>query len=268
MAVSTRLTLRLILLVQVGLALGLVSRDFMRIAPELTLPWDMAPQFETPIAPGDQTRRYAPSPFRFGPLRPSGPGLQIGDMPSRLFFERLEGGEISLSGAIEVGDAVRFQEWMAEEGVGETPMRVLLHSTGGSVSDALEIGRALREAGHHTGVRAKNVCLSACPYILMGGTERAVSDTAKVGVHQHYFGETSYLPAFLAVEDIQRSQAGVLVYVTEMGVDPQVMAAAMATPPQDIYVLVPDELSDWNVATEVTEGAAPFTEIDLSPPPE
>jgi hypothetical protein len=92
-------------------------------------------------------------------------------------------------------------------------------------------------------------CLSACPYILAGGVERTVSRSALVGVHQHYFGENTVLPAFLAVEDIQRGQAAVMAYLDEMGIDPLLSARAMQTPPQDIYILVEDELEGFALAT-------------------
>jgi len=112
------------------------------------------------------------------------------------------------------------------------------------------MGRMLRDGGLDTGVAAAHVCLSACPYILAGGVRRMVSDQAQVGVHQHYHGERTFLPAFLAVEDIQRGQAEVVVHLDEMGVDLRLMALAMATPPHDIYVLLPEESRDLGLATE------------------
>jgi len=124
---------------------------------------------------------------------------------------------------------------------------VELHSTGGSVADALEIGRTLRDAGLDAAVPAGRLCLSACPYILAGGVTRAVGEGAAVGVHQHYHGENSYLPAFLAVEDIQRGQAEVLAHLARMGVDPLVMVPALSTPPAEIYVLVPEELERYRL---------------------
>ena len=76
-----------------------------------------------------------------------------------------------------------------------------------------------------------------------------IADSAQLGVHQHSFGESPILPAFLAVEDIQRGQADVLGHLAEMGIDLRIMGPAMATPADEIYVLSPDELADWNVVT-------------------
>lgn len=254
MAITTRFALRAMLGLQIGLAVGLLSQDFQKVIPQLPMFQPVAPALDQPIAPGDQTRRFAPARLPFLPGRRN-PGIDTSGQPSRLFLEVLEDGRLRMSGSIAEGDAGRFDEWLAEQAAQDVPLpeQVVLHSSGGSVGQALAIGRALRMAGMNSGVASGDFCLSACPYMLMGGVERVVSRDAKVGVHQHYYGETSYLPAFLAVEDIQRSQAGVLLYLDEMGVDPLMMAAAMATPPQDIYVMVAEELTDWAVATEVVE---------------
>ena len=72
-----------------------------------------------------------------------------------------------------------------------------------------------------------------------------IDATASVGVHQHYFGESSLLPAFVAVEDIQRGQGEVMGYLAEMGIDPLVMRHALATPPNEIYLLLPEELDRY-----------------------
>ena len=89
---------------------------------------------------------------------------------------------------------------------------------------------------------ASDICLSACPYILAGGVTRRVEDGAWVGIHQHYFDENTALPAFLAVSDIQRGQGEVMAYLIEMGIDPGLMQPALMTPPDEIYLLLPEEL--------------------------
>lgn len=70
-----------------------------------------------------------------------------------------------------------------------------------------------------------------------------------VGVHQHYFGENTVLPAFLAVEDIQRGQGEVMGYLDEMGIDLRLMQPALATPPDAIYILVREELERYGLVT-------------------
>ncbi len=71
-----------------------------------------------------------------------------------------------------------------------------------------------------------------------------------MGVHQHYFGENSLLPAFLAVEDVQRGQAEVMRYLDEMGVDPRLMMHGMETPAREIYMLDAARLAELRLSTE------------------
>lgn len=148
-----------------------------------------------------------------------------------------------LEGAIAEGDAARLIDQLA---AAETPPQVLiLQSPGGAVHEALALGRHLRAQGIRTRMLAGEYCYSACPYLLAGGLHREIDPEASVGVHQHYFGENSLLPAFIAVEDIQRGQSEVMTYLDEMGIDPLVMRHALATPPDELYLLLPEELTRY-----------------------
>jgi len=167
------------------------------------------------------------------------------DFGPRLAF-RDDGDALRMEGEIAPGDASRLRDYLAGR---DNPGEVLLNSPGGSVSDALDIGRQLRDAGVATRMGASDICLSACPYIFASGTERIAPDAAKLGVHQHYFGESTVLPAFMAVEDVQRGQGLVMAYLDEMGVDPLVMQHALTTPPDEIYVLIPEELDAYELRT-------------------
>jgi hypothetical protein len=96
-------------------------------------------------------------------------------------------------------------------------------------------------------------CLSSCPYILAAGVERRVSRDAAVGLHQHYYDAPGYMPVFLAVEGIQHGQGQTLEYLVEMGIDAGLMIYSLNTPPEEIYLLVEDELLGTRLATEVVE---------------
>ncbi len=237
--------IKAILGIQIGIAAILFGRDIATVLPRLSLSAP-APQLTKPVAPGDQRRRYDP---RRVPAAPGQPLPDSADMPARLLFE-IRGDALHLTGVIAPGDAARFAEWRAGR---DLPGLMRLHSTGGSVPDALEIGRALRHAAAETEIAAGSVCLSACPYILAAGTTRRVGDDGYVGVHQHYFGESELLPAFIAVEDIQRGQAKVVAYLDEMGIDLRLMQHSLATPPDEIYILTPEELQDYALVTEPAE---------------
>lgn len=230
---------------QIVLAGLLIAIDIGPSIPRLLSP-SGAPELDQPIGPGDQTRHYRPN-------RPATPGPGVDpDMPRRLIAETLEvdgAPALRIRGAVAAGDGERI----VNEVQRVQPARVWLDSPGGSVTDALAIGRALRAVEAETQLDDGAVCFSACPYMFVGGTVRRVAETARLGVHQHSFGETTILPAFLAVEDIQRGQAGVLDHLDDMGIDLRIMGPSMATPADEIYILTEDELRDWNVVTEEAE---------------
>ena len=249
---ETRRWLMALLGLQVGLGLFLFGADLSRVLPDL-LDGSSAPALTTPTAPGDQTRRYDPA--RVAP-RQAPPGSRplpaSGDMPSRLIAERgtWNGEEVlTLTGAIAPGDAQRL---MSEERL-DPGLTVYLNSPGGSVADALALGRWLREREADTAMGESDVCLSACPYLLAGGVQRRVADGAWVGVHQHYFDQNTVLPAFLAVEDIQRGQGEVMAHLIAMGIDPALMQPALMTPPSEIYILTAAELTDYGVVTDLPD---------------
>ena len=237
--------IRVIFVAQLAMGAWLVGHDLSVGLPRLFAP--PVERIDVPTAPGDQTRRYEPATL---PAQPASPGRrhfpQLDKMPTSLRFER-DGDAARLSGAIAEGDARRFADWLAAE---ETPPVTLwLQSPGGSVTEALAIGRRIRADGLATGVDAGDVCLSACPYILAAGVLRTVDPAGMVGVHQHYFGESTVLPAFLAVRDIQRGQSEVVGYLAGMGVDLRLMQPALATPPDEIYILTPQELERFRLTT-------------------
>ena len=210
-----------------------------------------APSLDQPVRPGDQTRRYQ---TRDVPDVPNRPFPATPDMPSRLVLNdvEFEGSDaLRLVGRVAPGDATRIADQLAarietQDSIGP----LLLHSPGGSVTDAVELGRALRDLNIDTRIATGDVCLSACPYIFVGGVERAVDRDGSLGVHQHYFGENTVLPAFLAIEDVQRGQGQVMTYLDEMGVDPLLMQHALITPPKSIYIFVRDELDRYRLITD------------------
>lgn len=230
-------------------ASGLLTEGRWRLtAPPAIVPGE-------PVRPEDQTRRYRPAdlPPAPAPMRPALPGLPApADLPERLTIETVarDGGTaLSLTGRIDAGAADRLADRLAA--LATPPERILLHSPGGLVDEALALGRTIRAAGLPTAVPDGAVCLSACPYLLAGGTERAVSARALVGVHQSYYDRSVYLPLFLGVSWVQRGEAEAMRFLIEMGVDPLVRIPALETPAEDIYLLTADELVDYRLATEI-----------------
>ena len=203
-----------------------------------------APRLSEPVRPGDQRRTFNPSRDR----PPTSPLRDAGNLPDRLVLSPEDGATWRLEGGISAGDAARI---IAQIDAADPAIATLvLQSPGGSVMDALELGRHLRKAGIATRMRDGEFCYSACPYLLAAGAAREIAQGASVGVHQHYFGENTLLPAFIAVSDIQRGQGEVMRYLDEMGIDPMVMQHALATPPDEIYVLLPEELVRYGFVAE------------------
>ena len=253
--ISMRRGLMAVLAVQTVVASLMLINDFgSRLAPTFS-ERDAVPS--GPISPGDQIRRYQPSQFRPDYASPATlPEISLPDeLPSRLEFTEHEIADIGpvllLNGAIEPGDAERLSAYLESSGGGKLP--VALNSPGGVVDEALAIGRMIRERDLVTMVLPGMMCTSSCPYILAGGTERRVSRRGAVGLHQHYYMGPGYIPVFLAVEDIQRNQSRTMQYLIDMGIDPGVMVHALVTPPDDIYVLVEEELLASALATAVVD---------------
>jgi hypothetical protein len=247
--------LKLMLGAQCLLALLVVIGDLPQdFANSLPRSEPRPPKTEVPVTPGNQTRQFEPR--RLPADRPANPGFPAEDVvPRRLEFTPAQiGGHdaaILLTGTISKGDARRFADWL--QGLATPPQAFALHSPGGAVDEALQIGRIIRSTGLPVIVTAGASCFSACPYILAGGQDRVVSRQALVGVHQHYFGENTLLPAFLLVSDIQIGQGEVMAYLADMGIDPMLMGKALITPPDDIYILLPAELEGFNLATALTD---------------
>jgi hypothetical protein len=236
---SPQRVIRAVLVSQVLMGLAIVGIDLMRN------PGAAAPGLFSPANDGPSVRPYRPDLRPSDPSRPDAPAMR--PMPSELEFEATEDA-ILITGQIAPGDADRFVEWLEQNRPQSS--QVLLDSSGGSVSDALAIGRTIRSANYATSIQDSAVCLSACPYILAGGTQRQVADGGIVGVHQHYFGKSTILPAFMAVADVQRAQASVMDYLVQMGVDLRLMPLALRTPPEDINILTIDQMRDLNLISD------------------
>ena len=154
-----------------------------------------------------------------------------------------------ISGQIEEGDSVRFENYLSD--MQTVPDLIALHSPGGMVFEALSIGRTIRDQELSTSVLTGAFCMSSCPYVLAGGVERSVSLNGVVGLHQHYYEQPRYMPVVFAIEEIQAGQGETMEYLIEMGVDSSLMLYSLKTPPDQIYALVESELTETRIATEI-----------------
>jgi hypothetical protein len=212
---------------------------------------------EGPVEPGDQVRHYEPeAPRPIFMMPPGSPSVALpDDVPERLEFSVITSDELGevllLNGVIEDGDARRFAAYV--ESLETVPDTIILNSPGGIVDEALLIGRGIRERDLQTAVLTGMYCVSSCPYLLAGGTERRVARDAVVGLHQHYYETPRYIPVYFAVESIQQGQGRTMQFLIDMGVSAELLLFSLTTSPQDIYVLVEDELLSTKLATEMLE---------------
>ena len=176
-----------------------------------------------------------------------------GAMAKPMTFELVSGGKLMATGTITPGIS---QSFAAEVGKrGDYVKTVVLNSAGGSVTDALAMGRLIRESKFATEVESGKYCVSSCPLVFAGGVERRAGDRAEIGVHQvaaiHSAANGPPRDEMSVAQDISaRCQR----YLGEMGVSLQVWVHAMETPHDRLFVFKPDELKSLSM---VTTSAAP-----------
>ena len=137
-----------------------------QVSPGLDLPM---PSILAPLLPGGD-KRLTPLPQ---------PG---GAMAKPMTFELVGGGRLMATGTITPGISEAFAAEVGKRG--DYIKTVVLNSPGGSVTDALAIGRLIREKKFATEVEAGKYCASSCPLVFAGGVERRAGDKAAIGVHQ------------------------------------------------------------------------------------
>jgi hypothetical protein len=193
-------------------------------------------------------------PSIFGPLLPDG-GKHLVPLPQPegalakpMTFELAGGGRLIASGTITPGVS---QSFAAEaERHGEYIRTVVLNSSGGSVTDALAMGRVIREKRFATEVEAGKYCVSSCPLVFAGGVDRRAGEKATIGVHQMtVMRSASNSPPRDEMSVAQNISARCQRYLGDMGVSLQVWVHAMETPHDRLFVFKTDELKSLNLVT-------------------
>ena len=159
-----------------------------------------------------------------------------------------DAGDVSAVGRIEPGTGRSFDEFLAKSD--GKAKRVWLHSTGGSLSDALAMGRAIRKAKLSTIVPENAYCASSCPLVLAGGVEREAGRKAWIGVHQVYTLPSQVGTLQEGLAHAQQISANCQEYLTTMGVDPRAWIPAMKTAKNKLYVFTPKELVEFKLVTK------------------
>jgi hypothetical protein len=225
------------------------AAEVRRDMPSPDLP-DVVPSILAPLAPGGD-KRLTPRP------------QADGAMARPMTFELVGGGRLMATGTITPGISEAFAAEIAKRG--DYIKTVVLNSPGGSVTDALAMGRLIRERNFTTEIEAGKYCASSCPLLFAGGSERRVGDKAVVGVHQvAAVGAASGVPRD-EMNVAQNISARCQRYLGDMGVNLQVWVHAMETPHDKLFVFRPDELKSLNLVT--TAAAAPAAIAPRPTPP-
>ncbi|MEL6422365.1 MAG: hypothetical protein AAFQ42_07965 [Pseudomonadota bacterium] len=241
------------------LTIGVLGFDLRSLIDQAPGDWETAdrtsPLTMRPAQPSDHLRPYLP---RTNPVRRSGDrvtlpgfedGVPAGAMDARMVFVRGDDGAASALGRIEGGTAGDFERFMLDAGKGLTSLTV--HSPGGSVSDALEMGRLARAKGITLAVARNGYCASSCPLFSAGGRARRAGRDAWIGVHQVYTVPSAIGSIHDGLEEAQRVSAVSQQHLVDMGVDPRVWIHAMRTPKEKLYIFTPEQLEAYKLATEV-----------------
>jgi hypothetical protein len=153
---------------------------------------------------------------------------------------------IVLNGPIKDGDEVRFRDIAATAGKAV----VLLNSEGGSVTPALEMGRAIRLKGFSTAVPPDTLCASACALIWLAGSPRFLSLTSHIGFHASY-----------TVSEGKPSESGVSnalvgAYLDQIGLSQQAIIFVTSAPPEGM---------EWLTADKAKQSGIDFATIEDHP---
>jgi len=148
---------------------------------------------------------------------------------------------------------------------------VVLDSSGGSVNDAITLGRRWRTmglrttvgittashtaSGDRTSVAPAAYCESMCVFLLLSGKMRYVPDGAHVRVHQIWMGDRADDPkaASYSAQDmmiVERDIGRLAKFTFDMGGSGDLLSLALNVPPwEDLHELSPQELRLTNLIT-------------------
>ncbi len=148
---------------------------------------------------------------------------------------------------------------------------VVLDSSGGSVNDAIALGRRWRKLGMVTTVGAgirpgssdsdeayvqpEAYCELMCVFLLLSGKTRYVPDGARVRVHQIWMGDRADEPkaATYSAKDlmiVERDIGRLAKYTFEMGGAGDLLSLALSVPPwEELHELSTAELHQTNLVT-------------------
>lgn len=119
---------------------------------------------------------------------------------------------------------------------------VMLDSIGGSVAEAIRMGRLLRETGFDALVPSSGVCQGSCVYLLAAGHAKRVR--GYVGIHRPYYPGSDSVHSVSSAGAARSSQ---VAYFKEMQIPLALLEAINTTEPQRMRVLTSSELARYRL---------------------
>lgn len=119
---------------------------------------------------------------------------------------------------------------------------LLLDSIGGSVPEAIKMGRLVHEAGFDTLVPANGVCQGTCVYLLAAGRDKTVR--GHVGIHRPPFPTGDSAQSALGPVGVRHSPAA---YFREMGIPGSLLEDMHRIEPSKMRVLSIQELARYRL---------------------
>lgn len=222
----------------------------------------------------------------FGSSARAGSTLEERKLPMKFNWVACEPncrGWVSAVGIITADTPREFEEFSRGRQLGGAT--VVLDSSGGSVNDAITLGRRFRNLGLLTtvgvslrggpstrpAVAPEAYCESMCVFLLLAGKKRYVPEAAHVRVHQIWMGDraddakaASYSAQDLMI--VERDIGRLAKYTFDMGGTGDLLSLALSVPPwEDLHELDAGELKLTNLTTtELVADVLPH--MDLSTP--
>ncbi|MFK4727351.1 hypothetical protein ABIE89_008451 [Bradyrhizobium niftali] len=200
------------------------------------------------------------------------------------------GGWVSAVGVVTTNTPGDFDEFARGRQLRGTT--IVLDSSGGSVNDAIALGRRWRNLGAlttvGTGVQTNTAqeapagtapvvyCESMCVFLLLSGKTRYVSESAHVRVHQIWMGDRANdaKAAVYSADDlmiVERDIGRLAKYTFDMGGTGDLLLLALNVPPwEDLHELSREELRRTNLITTDTiaqPGSSEAAFVELTPKP-
>lgn len=164
--------------------------------------------------------------------------------------------KIRIYNKINEGDAKQFHALVAAAkqrgnslgiSLGDNaPILVLLDSTGGSVNDAISIGKEIRSLNPMSvNVLEDSICISACVFILAGAPSRLVQ--GRVGIHRpHYVFDDALTPE-AQKQQYAAMEKRIKQYLESVNVPSALYDTMFRIPPEKMRYLTFREMQDFNL---------------------